>query len=94
MDGCAWCEVHKDKWADPDTIKEGFEITRTLEGLQELWRTLDKNKSGELLREVGDFDIRKGLCHEPVTTRPLFHFTVCHKVSFLKLKGNYPYCQA
>ena len=80
MDGCAWCEVHKDRWADPEAIKEGFKLTRTMEGMQELWTSLPRDKHGEVVRATGDWNTRKGLCHAPVTIRPLFHFTVCHKV--------------
>ena len=80
MDGCAWCEEHKQTWSDPDAIQKGFKLSRSLAGLQELWKTLDKNRHGELIRRTGDYSVRKGLCHEPVTTRELFHFTICHKV--------------
>ena len=81
MDGCAWCEHHKDSWSDPAVIVEGFRITRSLKKLNRLWDRLDKNKSkGTLIRRKGDFSVRKGLCHKPVTTRELCHFTVCHKV--------------
>ena len=82
MDGCAWCEAPKDEWSDIESIKAGFELTRTLPGLQALWEDLDKNRQGELIRRTGDYRVRKGLCHKPVTTRPLWHFTVCHKVIF------------
>ena len=81
MDGCAWCEEKKENWGDPATIKNGFKLTRTLQSLQQLWSSLDKNKDGELIRRLGDYDVRKGLCHQPITTRELFHFTVCHKVN-------------
>ena len=81
MDGCAWCEQHKDNWSKTRAINKGFKITRSLKKLKELWRKLDKNKKkGTLIRRKGDFKIRKGLCHQPVTNRELFHFTVCHKV--------------
>ena len=80
MHGCAWCEEPKENWGDPATIKKGFKLTRSLEGLNKLWRSLDKNKAGQLIRREGDYSVRKGLCHKPVTTRELFHFTVCHKV--------------
>ena len=83
MDGCAWCEVPKSKWSDIETIESGFELTRTLEGTQDLWDNLDKNSHGDLIRRPGDYEVRKGLCHKPVTTRPLFHFTVCHKVKII-----------
>ena len=82
LDGCAWCEEHKDSWSEPTAIVRGFKITRSLRKLQRLWDKLDKNKkTGALIRRKGDFSVRKGLCHQPVTTRDLFHFTVCHKWS-------------
>ena len=80
MDGCAWCEDHKDTWNDPEAIMKGFKVTRSQAGLEELWQSLDKNRQGELIRRPGDFSTRKGLCHEPVTGRDLWHFTICHKV--------------
>ena len=80
MDGCAWCEKHKQTWSEPKTIQRGFKLTRSLAGLQELWLSLDKDSHGELIRRRDDYSVRKGLCHKPVTTRDLFHFTICHKV--------------
>ena len=41
MDGCAWCEHHKDNWSKPRAINKGFKITRSLKKLKELWRKLD-----------------------------------------------------
>ena len=82
MDGCAWCEEHKSTWSDPDTIQQGFQITRSMAGLYELWDSLDKNRHGELIRRPDDFSVRKGLCHKPSAKRDLFHFTICHKVKY------------
>ena len=31
-------------------------------------------------KATGDYAVRKGLCHPPVTTREMFPVTVCHKV--------------
>ena len=86
MDGCAWCEEHRDTWNDPEMITEGFPITRNLTRLQELWENLEKDSTGEVIRKPGDFHTRKGLCHKPVTKRDLWHFTICHKVRKLLLK--------
>ena len=69
-DGCAYCEEPKDTWSVIDTISNGFKRTRTLAGLEDLWESLDKNKDGELIRRTGDYEVRKGLCHKPVTIRP------------------------
>ena len=70
-------------------------ITRTMAGLHDLWDSLDKNRRGELVRRDNDFRIRKGLCHEPISKRDLFHFTICHKVFnfidmvfFVKILGS------
>ena len=83
MDGCAWCEHHRTSWSDPAAIHDGFPITRSMEGLHSLWDKLDKNRNGELIRRDGDYSVRKGLCHQPVSQRDLFHFTICHKVRLL-----------
>ena len=40
MDGCAWCKDHKDKWSDVSTIEEGFKLTRTFQGFQDMWGLL------------------------------------------------------
>ena len=96
MDGCAWCEEEKKTWSLPKAIKKGFKISRSLKGLKQLWRRLDKNKrKGTLIRTKGDFKVRKGLCHQPVTTRELFHFTICHKVKhvFCSFYFHYKYFQ-
>ena len=88
-DGCAYCEEPKDTWSAIDTISNGFKLTRTLAGLEDLWESLDKNKDGELIRRTGDYEVRKGLCHKPVTIRPLWHFTVCHKVQNICCSLNF-----
>ena len=88
MDGCAWCEHHRTSWCDPAAIQDGFLITRSMEGLHTLWDKLDKNKNGGLIRRDGDFSVRKGLCHQPVSKRELFHFTICHKVILFMTIGK------
>ena len=80
MDGCAWCVEHKCTWSLPESIEEGFEITRNMAGLHDLWSSLGKSRDGELIRREDDYEVRKGLCHQPISLRDLFHFTICHKV--------------
>ena len=62
---------HRDTRNDPQMITEGFPITRSLARLQELWENLEKDRKGEVIRRLGDFSTRKGLCHKHVTRRDL-----------------------
>ena len=55
-------------------------MDRSLEDMKKTWQMLKKTKKGEVVKTTGDFDPRQGLCHEPLTLRPLFNYTVCHKV--------------
>ena len=59
MDGCAWCEEHKKNWSDPKFIRDGFKLTRSIEGLKELWLSLDKDRSGKIIRRLDDYSVRK-----------------------------------
>ena len=54
--------------------------------MKTLYKSLDKNRAGGLMRREHDFAVRKGLCEKPVSERELFQFTVTHKVrSYPKL---------
>ena len=51
--------------------------------LREQWAGLEKDSSGAVVRRLGDYSVRLGLCHEPVSERELYPVTVCHKVSIV-----------
>ena len=51
--------------------------------LREQWAGLEKDSSGAVVRRLGDYSVRLGLCHEPVSERELYPVTVCHKVSMV-----------
>ena len=61
-------------------IAGGFPMDRSYDDMKETWKTLRKNQRGEVFKKTGDFSTRGGLCHEPISERALFNYTVCHKV--------------
>ena len=58
---------------------------RTHDATVALWESLPKTRSGEVVKRTGDYAVRKGLCHAPITIRELYPVTVCHKVNFSSL---------
>ena len=80
-DGCDSCLTPRKLWTDLDTIETGFAKNRTLEDSKNTWLSLDKDKTGCVIKRRDDYETRQGLCHEPVTLRETFSFTLTHKVS-------------
>ena len=82
-DGCDNCITPRDLWTDIDTIDEGFEKNRTFENIKETWQSLAKNAHGEVIKRTGDYETRRGQCHEPISLRETFSFTITHKGSLI-----------
>ena len=80
-DGCDNCLVRKELWTDIPTIESGFPNDRTLESIKETFEELRKNGRGEIIRTTGDYDVRQGICGEPISLRETFSFTLTHKAS-------------
>ena len=80
-DGCDSCLTPRRLWTDLNTIETGFAKDRNLKDLKNTWQSLDKDKTGSVIKRREDYEKRQGLCHEPVTLRETFSFTLTHKVS-------------
>ena len=80
-DGCDSCLTPRKLWTDLDTIETGFAKNRNLQDSKDTWLSLDKDKTGCVIKRRDDYETRQGLCHEPVTLRETFSFTLTHKVS-------------
>ena len=80
-DGCDSCLTPRRLWTDIETIEEGFPKNRTFENIRETWDSLAKDKDGEVVKRTGDYETRKGQCHEPLTLRETLSFSMTHKVS-------------
>ena len=79
-DGCDNCLSAPYTWSDVSAIDAGFEKDRSLESIRHTYDDLEKNARGEIKKVTGDYDIRQGICSEPITLRETFSFTVTHKV--------------
>ena len=79
-DGCDSCLTPRYLWTDIETINEGFPKDRTFENIRETWASLEKDKNGQVIKRRGDYERRRGICHEPVTLRETYSFTLTHKV--------------
>jgi hypothetical protein len=53
---------------------------RKLHKLRANWATLPRKRDGTVRRDTGDFETRKGQCHEPISIVELYPITVTHKV--------------
>ena len=78
-DGCDSCTAPRSLWNNMVAIEAGFAMDRSVESTQAMWKGLDKNKDGEVIKRRGDYAERLGLCHEPNIVRPTLSFTITHK---------------
>ena len=78
-DGCDNCVAPPKSWSDLIAIEAGFPKDRTLASIKSTYETLEKNEKGEIKRVTGDYEVRQGICSEPITLRETYSFTVTHK---------------
>ena len=64
---CILCFSKQSDWTDREKVSKGFPIERTAEDTMQLYHDL-VNGDGEVPREAGDFETRKGLTKMPLTT--------------------------
>ena len=72
--------MKKELWTDIPTIESGFSCDRTLESVKQTYEELRKDARGEIVKSVGDYDVRQGICGKPISLRETFSFTITHKV--------------
>ena len=74
---CILCISKQSDWTDREKVAKGFPIERTAEDTMQLYHDL-VNGDGEVPREAGDFETRKGLTKKPLTTSDQTSITITH----------------
>ena len=56
---CLLCEFPQSSWMDPAQIAEGFPITTSAELVEQIYNQLS-TPEGNILKQKGDYEIRRG----------------------------------
>ena len=98
---CCLCTFTKEECRDPDLITTGFTINRTLEQTLSI---CNKDLHLQEQRRVGDYDVRKGVTQEPITTEdmntlhPLHNLLRCFgwlfKICYHATAGHFSWSEA
>ena len=64
---CILCETKQKDWTNSEKVNNGFHITRTAAEAKQIYQTL-ADEDGNVKRVAGDFESRKGVTAEPITT--------------------------
>ena len=74
---CIICETKQEDWSNEEKIIEGFQITRTNIDTITLYQELVDDRCS-IKKRAHDFDIRKGLTKQPLTTSDQHSITITH----------------
>ena len=74
---CDLCDNSKDSCHNPAVVKEGFEITRTVSSLHDLFGELGE-EDGSVTRRPEDYDSCRGLTNEPIPNHEVISVPVLH----------------
>jgi len=76
---CTMCHFGQDECHDESVIRGGFKITRTVESITELAKTLFDPETEEIKKTPGDYQRRQGITGLPITGAELTTvLPVCH----------------
>ena len=76
---CTMCTQSQAQCHNPSVIEKGFTIDRSIESLKELALSLADPDTGDIVKEKGDYQTRKGVCDHPITETDLTkNIPVCH----------------
>lgn len=73
---CLLCKTKQDQWLMLENVQQGFPINRSASENMQLWIALSLN--GEIQKESGDFNQRKGLTQMPLTISDQRSITITH----------------
>ena len=76
---CLLCIYKQKDWLDEEKIINGFAITTTAELTRELYQQL-VTPEGEILRKSNDYEQRRGLTKEPITTSDQWSICITHSI--------------
>ena len=76
---CDMCTLTKEECEDVNNIKNGFVISKSVEGLWEVYENLkDPDDENEIVKRRGDYDERQGQCHKPTIRHETNSYQVLH----------------
>ena len=74
---CDLCDHSRADCHDPEVVRAGFEITRTVEDLYSLFEKV-ANDDGVVVKHRNDYDTRKGLTNKPIPNHEVISVQVLH----------------
>ena len=74
---CDLCDHSRADCHDPQVVRAGFEITRTVEDLHSLFEKV-ANDDGVVVKHRNDYDTRKGLTNKPIPNHEVISVQVLH----------------
>ena len=74
---CDLCDSSRGQCHDPERVEQGFEITRNVEDLHNLFNELVQ-EDGTVMKRPHDYEERGGLVNKPIPTNEVFSVQVLH----------------
>ena len=74
---CDLCDHSRADCHDPEVVRAGFEITRTVEDLYSLFEKV-ANDDGVVVKHRNDYDTRKGLTNKPIPNHEVISVQVLY----------------
>ena len=84
---CLLCSTKQEQWLSVPCIANGFPINRSANQNMQLWLALAID--GEVAKESGDFETRKGLTQMPMTISDQRSITITHSY----INGTHWFCK-
>lgn len=74
---CDLCDHSREDCHNPDLVRQGFEITRTVSNLHSIFEDI-VDQDGEIVKHRNDYDSRKGLTAKPIANHEVVSVQVLH----------------
>ena len=74
---CDLCEYSKEQCLQRDIVEGGFEITRDIDSINQIFIDL-VDDDGAICKVAGDYAIRGGVTNQPIAKHDVFSFQVLH----------------
>ena len=68
---CLFGTCSKEDGQDIERIKAGFELNRTMEQVDQIFKKLYDEEIGTIAKKPKDYDVRQGVTHQPLTSQSI-----------------------
>ena len=76
---CTMCVKSQEDCQKTAVIEAGFLIDRSIESISDLVESLSDPVTGDISKKKGDYQVRQGICGQPITQSDLTkNILVCH----------------